>query len=179
MKNITVKQFSEKPDIRYTALLSSLVPNNLFAGKQSNIGRLPYLDVIAWYEKITKIKDLHGMCDLFTFIFDIEEVEFWNASIVDYFSAKNFIEQDFKTRQESEAKLLSGGSVDKLKWEAAGGNSLRAFSKTSPLDDLAKRYGGYPFDYGRKPYNDILHLITMSIRKNIVANNYQKLLNEK
>lgn len=179
LKNITVKQYSQKPDIRYSALLSSMKPKNLFAGKVSNVGELPYLDVINWYTKIGNIKDFNGMVELFCFVFNIEEQEFWSENLVNYFAAKNFIEQKFKTQQEAEAKLLKGSGVDKLKWKAAGGESLKMFSPVSPLDDLAQRYGGDPFEYGRKPYNRIMYLLTMITRKNTVSRNYQKQMNEK
>ena len=179
MNNITIKQYASKSDIRYSALLSSMKPKNLFAGKVSNIGELPYLDVINWYKKIGTIKDFEGMAELFCFIFEIEEDSFWSENLVSYFAAKNFIEKKLKTQQEAEAKLLKGSGVDKLQWKAAGGESLSMFSPVSPLDDLAQRYGGYPFEYGRKPYNDVLYLLTMITRKNTVSRNYQKLMNEK
>ena len=90
----------------------------------------------------------------------------------------NFIEKDFKARQEKESKILNGVGVDKLKWKAAGGDSLNIFSPVSPLDEIAQRYGGSPFKWGEEPYNDVLYLITMIIRKSIVSANYQKLMSE-
>jgi len=179
MRNITVKQYAKKPDIRYASLLSSMKPKNLFAGKVSKIGLLPYLDVIHWYTKLGTIKDFDGMLELFTFIFDISDDDFWNENVVNYFAAKNFIEKDFKQRQEKEAKLLNSSGGDALKWKAAGGESLRNYSPVMPLDDLCKRYGGYPFDRGKKPYNEVLYLLTMITRKERVLANYQKLMNEK
>lgn len=178
MKNITVKQYSQKPDIRYQYLLNSLEPKNMFAGKESHIGGLSYLDVINWYTAIRNIKSFDDMCKLFTFIFCIEEDDFWNENVVNFFAAKNFIEQDFINRQKKESKVLKTASVDPLKWKAAGGDSLNNFSPISPLDDLAKRYGGYPFEYGDKPYDEVFSLLVMITRKNMVAHNYQKLLNE-
>ena len=179
MKNISIKEYSQSQDIRYVSLLKSMKPNDTFAGSKANIGRLPYLEVVNWYSKITKIKTFEDVCSLFCFVFNIEPEAFWGESVVNYFSSLNFIEQDFLNRQEKESKILKGASVDKLKWEAAGGNSLKMFSPVSPLDELAQRYGGDPFDWGKNPYNDVIYLVTMITRKSIVSRNYQKLMNEK
>lgn len=179
MKNISVRKLSKNPDIRYSSLLSCLEPVNFFSNKKANIGTLPYLEVVNWYKKLGKVKNLDDMCSLFTFVYQIEPWEFWGENVVNFFAAKNFIEKDFKNRQEAEAKLLQGSSVDPLMWKAAGGDSLRNFSTTSPLDDLCQRYGGYPFDLGKQPYNQIMWLITQSTRKTIVNANYQKLISGK
>ena len=165
MNNITIKKYSKNPDIKYPSLLKSMRPKNEFSGKEAKIGTLPYLEVVNWYGKLSKMKTFNDVCNLFKFVFNIEDNEFWNESIVAYFAAFNFIQNDFLDRQEKESKILKGSEVDKLKWKAAGGDSLKKFSPVSPLDEISQRYGGSPFEWGEKPYNEIIYLITMITRK--------------
>jgi hypothetical protein len=177
MRNISIRKYSTlKNDITHNALLSSLKPKNLFAGKQSNIDSLPYLDVVYWYDHIKKINAFNDVCELFIFIFGIDSEAFWNEKVTSFYEAQNFILEDFKRRQETEAKLLSSG-VNNNNWTAAGGDSLIPFSKVTPLDDIAQRYGGYPFDYGRKAYSEIIFLLTMITKKNKVQRAYEKIVN--
>lgn len=178
LRNISIREYAESNDLRYSSLLKSMNPKNEFAGKVAKIGRLPYRHLVNWYSEITKVKTFNDVCDLFKFIFRIEEHEFWNETVVNYFAALNFIQNDFKERQEKESKILKGSGVDELKWKAAGGESLRRFSPVSPLDEIAQRYGGSPFEWGEEPYNDIIYLITMITWKSIVSKNYQKLMSE-
>jgi hypothetical protein len=78
---------------------------------------------------------------------------------------------------KKESDLLNSISADIGIWQQAGGDSLNEFSDVLPLSQLAKIYGGYPFDYGQKKYVEIVYLLRMNNVQSQVENEYQKLKN--
>jgi hypothetical protein len=70
---------------------------------------------------------------------------------------------------------LQSVSADAGIWEAAGGNQLNEFSDVLPLSQLAKIYGGYPFDFGEKKYVEIIYLLRMNNLQNQIEAEFQKL----
>jgi hypothetical protein len=75
--------------------------------------------------------------------------------------------------------LLQTISEDIGIWEMAGGDSLNEFGDVLPLSQLAKIYGGYPFDYGEKKYIEIIYLLRMNNVQSKVEAEYQKLKSKK
>jgi hypothetical protein len=75
---------------------------------------------------------------------------------------------------ENESVLAKGSNVNVTKWQMAGGDRLNQFNNVISLDQLAERYGVYPFELGRKPYSEIFYLISMVKTINEVNYNYSK-----
>jgi hypothetical protein len=101
--------------------------------------------------------------------------DFYNLPITKYFQLKKYLSDYFVILHKKESDLLNSISADIGIWQQAGGDSLNEFSDVLPLSQLAKIYGGYPFDYGEKKYIEIIYLLRMNNVQSQVENEYQKL----
>jgi hypothetical protein len=126
---------------------------------------------------MTNGRDWSSLCQLFSLCFDIDDKDFYNSSIIDFYHARKFLIIEWQRIINNENKVLKSSIVEKDddKWKRAGIDKLNAFSDVSGLDALAKRYGCYPFDLGRKPYSEILYLQAMVKTDNEINYNFQLL----
>lgn len=175
MKNITVKEYIEL-NVKERFIYDSLL-NNINAKEVVKID----FDTISWdnvkkiIKLLSKVDSFDVVCDIFKLAFNMTSESFYNLPIVNYFQIKKFLIKKFVYLHENEVKLLSSSSNDIGLWQMAGGNKLDFYSENLPLSQLAKIYGGYPFDYGKKPYNEILYLLKMNQTQNEVENKFQEL----
>ena len=175
MRNITVKQyFNLKDSIHYDALLQFVKPDNNFLGKKIEIVSLPYTNVKYCINLMQKINTTKNVFELFNIIFDVQSADFYEAKVIDYFKAKNYIIAAFKLINENELRLSQGGSTDLGKWKMAGAEKLSPYDMVLPLDQLGERYSIYPMDLGMKPYSEIFYLMAMTKILNEVNKNYNK-----
>ena len=172
LKNITVAEYMELPTTIMYDILNHVSGENKFNGKKCNIMNLPYTNVKYCIFLLQKITNFKTICEVFTEVFGTTEYEFYNALILDFFKARNHIIETFKIITNNEFLISQGGNIDKGKWQMAGSDRLKPYDSVLTLDQLAQRYGGYPFDYGRKPYSEIFYLIAMTKTSNEVNYNY-------
>jgi hypothetical protein len=176
MKNLTLKQYTAlKNTSQYDAILTHLQPKNNFGGSQMNIAQMPYANVKYCIRLLPKVNSWDGIKQLFEICFDVPEKTFWSTRIIDYFSARKFMIAEFERVIATENKLLATQSTDNHLWEMAGADKLKPYSDTLPLLQLGKLLGQYPFDLGRKPYNEIFNLLAQTKMQNEVEAAYQKL----
>ncbi len=174
MDNITILEYSKLSDTtEYDLVLKHLKPKNSFAGGEIDFNKLSYKDVKSCIHLMTKAIDWNSTKELFCIAFNIKT--FWECSIVDYYSAQNYIIKSFKELQERESKLLKSIDVNEGLWELAGGDRLNKFSNVMPLIQLGEVYSIYPYDLQEKPYNEILLLLVAHKEKNEVQNEYNRL----
>jgi hypothetical protein len=175
LENITVLKYSKLKDVtNYDVILKHLNPSNKFVGKQSDFMRLPYSSVKYCLKIINQVNNWDKVHELFEVVFGCTLDEFNNATVVEFYAARNYIVSQIKTVIENEARLSEGGSVDITKWEQAGGKRLEQFNDFVSLDPLAERYSLYPFELAEKPYSDIFYLQAMVKTLNEVNFNYTK-----
>ena len=175
MNDINVKQyFKLKLDKRfpYDALLNTVKPKDILGFK---IDLLSWDDVKGINKRLQKANSLDEVFEVFQLAFKISKESFLNIDIVKYFQIKKFLIDKFVYLHKNEGLLLQSDSVDVGLWELAGGRKLDYFSDNLPLSQLAKIYGGYPFDYGKRPYNEIVYLLKMNKEQSEVDNKYQEL----
>ncbi len=175
MKQINLKQFfslEEKEKIVYVFTLGSIKPKAIF---KIEISKMTYNEVKQSYRKILEAKNECDIKELFIYLFKISEKQFYKIKIQDYFACKKYIEKFFIDLAEKESKLLSSINEDSALWEMAGGGSLNTYSDVLSLSQLAKIYGGYPFDYGEKYYLQIIYLLKMNIAVGKVEMEFQRL----
>ena len=167
MINITLEKFNKLTDakkIPYITLLESIKAKEV----------LPFdIDSLTWDEVkgINKKLKKDEIFEALEVVFKIDN----QIDIVKYFQLKKFIIEKFIYLHKNEATLLSSADVNAGLWELAGGRKLDVFSDNLPLSQLAKIYGGYPFDYGKKPYIEIVYLLKMNKEQSEVDNAYQEL----
>jgi len=171
MKQINLKEFLELPiskQIEYTLLLDAQKPKELIKVK---IEQLSYNDVKQCFKELKKTNS--NIEFIFTNALKISKDDYLNLPIQNYFVIKKYIEKYFISLYENEIKLLQSIDADAGLWELAGGNELNEFSDVLPLSQLAKIYGGYPFDLGEKNYIEIIYLLRMNNKQAKVENEYQ------
>jgi len=176
MKQINVEQFLKLPlseQISYTTILDLCKPKELLSVK---ISELTYSEVKQIFKELTKPN-----CNIefvFTTSLKISKEDFLKLPIQKYFQIKKYIETFFVSLKQNEIKLLESISANIGLWEIAGGNELNEFADILPLSQLAKIYGGYPFEYGEKNYIEIIYLLRMNNKQSQVENEYQKLMSK-
>lgn len=163
MYNISVKELVTKPDyMRYDSVLHFLNPKNSFFGKVANVESMPYVNVKHCMRLLSSIHKWENVCELFCICYDIKDITFWSATIKDYYQARNYLLQAFKSIVETELKMLASKfDKDTLKWEMAGIKRLEMFSDYIPLDRLGQRYSINPMELGREPYSEVFYLQCM------------------
>lgn len=176
MKQINVAQFLKLPiseQIKYTSVLQHVKGKPIYNVK---IAELSYNDVKMCFKEFGK--DAPDIEMIFTKSLKISKEEFFLLSIQNYFQIKKYIETFFVSLKSNEIKLLQSVSADMGMWEMAGGNDLNEFADILPLSQLAKIYGGYPFDYAEKSYIEIIYLLRMNNKQGQIENEYQKLISK-
>lgn len=179
MKQINVLQFTELNDaeqLPYVTLFTSL---NAKEWLKIDINNLSYNEVRNTFKRLSKATDIKDVFKVFETCFKISEGEFYNLPLQKYFQIKKFISNYFVNLQKKESQLLQTFSDDMGTWQMAGGDDLNEFGDVLPLSQLAKIYGGYPFDYGERKYVEIIYLLRMNNVQQRVENEYQKLKNKK
>jgi len=180
MRDISIEQYAQMKDtVEYDVVLRNLLPENFFAGKTVSIIDLPYSTVAYCFTLVQDMNTWEKVVELFTTIYEINEKVFWNEKIRLYFSAMNYIKETFISISKREQELLYSSNTDSSLWERAGGARLKPFASISPIDDLAERYGMYPFDLSEKKYKDIIYLLSLVKTKNEVTKEYQNLKQKK
>lgn len=177
MKQINVKEFltlSISEQIEYTTILNLVKPKELIKVK---ISELTYNEVKQIFKEFKK--DVPNIEMIFTTSLKISKEDFFKLPIQNYFQIKKYIENFFISLKKNEITLLQSVSADVGLWEAAGGSELNEFDDVLPLSQLAKIYGGYPFDFGEKNYIEIIYLLRMNNKQSQIENEYQKLLSKK
>lgn len=181
LKNLSIRKYTQSNQkFLYDTLLSNLKPKNSFLSHEINLNTISYIDVRKMF-KLAKesTNDIVSIKDLFLIAYDVSEEDFWNAPIVDGFSAKAFIIKFLNDTQKKEEKLLKSIGVQNDKWAIAGGDRLNVFSDLMPLVQIGEIYGIYPFDLQHKPYNEILTLLVVHKTKMEVQNKYNELISKK
>jgi hypothetical protein len=175
LQKISVKEYAELSDTTsYDVILRHCKPEKNFLDKDGDILQMSYTNVKYCLSILTNDVTWKDIAEVFYYVFGVSESEFFNADIVSYFKAKNYIDNTFKTILDNEIALSKGGNVNVSKWQSAGGDRLTPYEKVLSLDQLGERYGIYPFDLGRKPYSEIFYLIAMVKTVNEVNYNYSK-----
>ncbi len=172
MKRIILKTFLGLPENErqiYYAVLTHLKPKEVYKIQADS---LTYNEVKLIYKELQSKKP--NIEYIFCTCLKINTKTFLNIKIDIFFQQKAFIEKYFITLYTNELKLLSSAGVDVEKWRMAGGDKLNKYSDVLALSQLAKMYGGYPFDWGSKPYKEIIYLLTINKVQGEVEYNYQK-----
>lgn len=175
MINVTIKEFlklSDSEKAKYILLLNTLNPKEVIP---FDLNSKTWDDIKAISNKINLVNDFNKAFEVFKLAFNIEEDFFYSISIVNFFYLKKFLIEKIVYLRKNEVSLLSGVNEHAALWEMAGGKKLDAFSDNIPLSQLAKIYGGYPFDYGKKPYIEILMLLKMNKEQNEIESKFNDL----
>jgi len=177
MTNITLNEFlklSIAKQISYTTILQHIKAKELI---KIPITELTYNDIKIVFKELQK--ENPNIEIIFCKSLKITKENYIYLPIVSYFQLKNYIEKYFIKLKENEVKLLQSINADAGIWEMAGGNDLNEFSDILPLSQLAKIYGGYPFEYGEKNYIEIIYLLRMNNKQAQIEQEYQKLKSKK
>lgn len=175
MKQITVGQYMKlrlDKRLQYNSLLTSLKKKDWL---KLDLNELSYNEVKVLFKKIAASSEDADVISIFTTAFKISESELMEMPIQKYFQIKRYLSDYFVFLKKREYELLQSVSADSALWEMAGGNELEEFSDALPLSQLAKIYGGYPFDWGDKKYIEIIYLLRMNNKQNKVESEYQRL----
>lgn len=175
MKQITVGQYlklSLADRLPYNLLLTSLKKKEWL---KLDLNELTYNDVKLLFKKISSAGEDSDAISIFTMAFKIPEAELLEMPIQKYFQTKRYLSDYFVFLKKREYELLQSVSADSALWEMAGGNELEEFSDALPLSQLAKIYGGYPFEWGDKKYVEIIYLLRLNNKQNKVESEYQRL----
>lgn len=179
MKQINVKEYIQlTPDkqLPYIALFSSLKEKGSLTIK---INELSYNEVRILFKKLSTSKEVEDIKDIFVSALKIDELQFYELPLQKFFEIKKYISNYFVNLQKKEVQLLQSVNENTGVWDMAGGERLNEFSDILPLSQLAKIYGGYPFDYGTKKYVEIIYLLRMNNIQGQVESEYQKLKSKK
>lgn len=179
MKQITVKEYINlTPDkqLPYITLFTSLKEKALLKIK---INELSYNEVRNIFKKLSISSEVEDVKTIFINALKIDELQFYELPLQNFFQIKKYISNYFVNLQKKEVLLLQSVNEDTGLWDMAGGERLNEFSDILPLSQLAKIYGGYPFDYGTKKYVEIIYLLRMNNIQGQVENEYQKLKSKK
>lgn len=175
MYNIKVKQYlKSKKAFIYDSVLDHLKGDNILNGKRIDVTQISYVNVKYCLSLLNNINDFSKLAEIFNIVFEISEDDLMNCDVVSYFKARNYLIETFKIIINNEKKLAQNSSTDLSKWRVAGGDSLNRYSDVLPLDQLAERYGMYPFEIGKKAYSEVFYLMAMTKTLNEVNFNYNK-----
>jgi len=175
LNNITLQEFIDSNDFyKYDSVLQHQKGKNIFLGKECNILSKPYTDIKYCISLLRSLKSFDDVIEVISILTEKSKEEVLKSDIVEYYSFRNYIINTFKQIQDNESKLAKSTNTDAGKWIMAGGDKLKPYDDVLPLDQLAERYGGYPFDFGRKPYSEIFYLMAMTKTLNEVNINYSK-----
>lgn len=173
MKQINLKEYLELPlreQITYASLLTHLKP---FEAIKIKIEELTYNEVKQCFKELKK--DNCNIELVFTLCLKITSEEYYSLPIQKYFQLKKFIEKFFISLYQREIDLLNSINEDSELWQIAGGDELNEYADVLAISQLAKIYGGYPFDLGNKNYIEIIYLLRMNNKQSQVENEFNKL----
>jgi hypothetical protein len=179
MKQITVREYTElTPDkqLPYITLFTSLKEKSLLKIK---INELSYNEVRNLFKKLSVSSEIEDVKTIFLDALKIDELQFYELPLQHFFQIKKYISNYFVNLQKKEVQLLQSVNEDTAVWDMAGGERLNEFADILPLSQLAKIYGGYPFDYGQKKYVEIIYLLRMNNIQGQIETEYQKLKSKK
>ena len=179
MKQITVREYTQlSPDkqLPYITLFTSLKEKPLLTIK---INDLTYNDVRNIFKMLSVSSEVEDIKTIFVDALQIDELDFYSLPLQNFFQIKKYISNYFVNLQRKETQLLQSVNEDTGVWEMAGGERLNEFADILPLSQLAKIYGGYPFDYGMKKYVEIIYLLRMNNVQGQVEKEYQKYKSKK
>ena len=175
MKNISVAKYNKaKNKLQYNMLLEAIKPEDTFLNGFS-LDKLSYNEVRAIQKLFTTVKTMEDMMRIFTTAYQCKDYLFWNMKIVNYFQTKAFLIEKFVSLNALEIKLLESFNKDTALRKASTGEKLNEFANIMPLDALSKVYGGYPLDYGLKPYTEVIYLLRMNNKINECDRDFNRL----
>lgn len=194
LKNITTYQLikSDEATIKsYTELLDMIKPSNVIRVKRYkllpyfkrdvafNVNKMKYDEVKYCINMIYGSITWEAIKDLFEVCFGLNDNQFFNLKVVELFKAKNYIVQELDRIVKVETKMLSSTTAtDTHMWDMAGADRLKPFNDLSPLMQLGKELGQYPYDLGKKPYNEILSMLAQLKTRTEVETEYQRLISK-
>lgn len=179
MKQINVLDFTKlTPDkqLPYVTLFNSLKEKEHL---KIAINELSYNDVRNLFKRLSTATEVEDVEWIFITSTKITKTEFYSLPLQKYFQFKKYLSNYFINLQKKEVKLLQSINEDAGIWDMAGGERLNEFADVLPLSQLAKIYGGYPFDYGTKKYVEIIYLLRMNNVQGQVEAEYQKIKSKK
>ncbi len=165
--------FNLNDTTEYDFILKNLKPKNYFQGGSINFNKLTYKEVIICFDLISKLETKEILAELFKIAFAVDN--FFNASIDEFYSARNYLLKAFLELKEKQRNLLTSASVDINLWEASGGARLNRFNDLMPLVQLGEIYSIFPHDLMNRPYNDIFVLLVLHKEKGEVTNEFNRL----
>lgn len=161
MRNLTLEEYISCSEVSEYSPLQYMKPSESFGKYKSDIENMTYEQVKGVVRTLRKLDSWNDIKDIFETVYQIDEQQFLNSYVKDFFAAKNFIIEKFKQIVETEYKLLKSINKNYGKWIAAGGERLNRFSDVLPLNQLGKIYGIYPFELKDYKYKEILLLLTI------------------
>jgi hypothetical protein len=179
MKQINVIEFielSEADKLPYVTLFTSLKAKEWI---KIDINNLSYNEVRNIFKRLSTASEVEDVFKIFEMALNIDKAQFYQLPLQKFFQIKKYLNDYFVNLQKKETQLLQTISEDIGVWEQAGGDALNEFGDVLPLSQLAKIYGGYPFDYGEKKYIEIIYLLRMNNVQSKVEAEYQKLKSKK
>jgi hypothetical protein len=107
MKNITIEQYKNSENVlEYDNLLKHLNPKNEFLGNSLDVNKITYKDVRSLVKLLKSGNDWDSIYDIFDICFDVSKGRFYEASIVEFYQARNFVFDYVVSTQKREASLL-------------------------------------------------------------------------
>jgi len=173
MKQINLKEYLSLPlseQIIYASLLTQQRP---FEAIKIKINELTYNEVKQCFKELKK--DNCNIELIFTMSLKITSDEYFSLPIQKYFQLKKFIDNFFISLYQREIDLLNSINEDAELWSIAGGDELNEYADVLPISQLAKIYGGYPFDLVNRNYIEIIYLLRMNNKQGQVENEFNKL----
>lgn len=179
MKELNIIQYIKLKDkSEYDFVLEHLRPKNSFCGSEMNINQMSYINVRYCLRLIPKCDNWEVVQELFELCFSVSKDDFYNAAIDEFFSAKNYLIEQFEKIAKREYNFLKSIEKDAELWKLAGGDRLKPYSDTLPLAELGKAFGIWPYDIGRKPYGEVATMIRQLGTYDQVQNEFLRLKNE-
>lgn len=175
LENITLAEYSIMQDSDVYDFLQDLEPVNLFATKTMNVTAMPWLSVRHCIKLLSKSKDWNVVFKLFHQCYDVDEKEFLQATVYEFYQANNYMMEQFKKLIEREVQVMFTPSVDDEIWQQAGMDKLNQFNDMLPLIQLGKAFGMYPYDIGRKPYREVFNMLVPIKIQGEVESEFHKL----
>lgn len=175
MIDITVGEYiklDERGRFKYDALFGSLKKKEWL---KIDLNDLTYNEVKNVFKKLSVSKSDEDIIFIFTTVYKITKEDLFSLPLHKFFQLKKNLTEYFVFLNKREYDLLQSVDADSGLWEMAGGKELNEFSDVLPLSQLAKIYGGYPFDYGEKKYIEIIYLLRMNNKLSKVEARYQEL----
>ncbi len=131
------------------------------------------------FGEVSKIKrvlikpTLDGLQEVFTAVFGIKKIQYYNADVVDYFYGLNHIIKSIEEIVKREQKALKGKEDADL--DAAGVDKLSRFGELSTLIEVGKKFGKSPEEIEQWKYSLVFSIIFYGKIENEVKDNYSQI----